>query len=424
MPRHDALKIIHIVRSPIGGIFRHIADLATAQAAAGHAVGLVCDASTGGAFEQEAIQKIAGSLTLGATRLAMTRHVSLADLSAIRGVMAHLGKLAPDVIHCHGAKAGIYGRLIGTWLGRHRPIARLYAPHGGSLHYDEGSIEGRFYFAVERGFERISDALIHVSSYEAETYRRKVGTPRCPALIIHNGLREDEYTAVTPLDDARDLLFLGMFRDLKGTDVFLQAIAALEKRHGRQATAHLVGQADDLARYQDLAAQLGIADRVAFHPPKPARAAFSMAHNLVVPSRAESMPYVVLEAIAAQMPIVATKVGGVPEIFGPRSGELVPPGDAAALADAIEILLADPVAAARDAAARRNWLRPRFHIATMQGEVERLYREILASKQPAAVPTEELAPLLHGRHARDLRLAPSEVRPRERVIKPVSPTEP
>lgn len=424
MPRPDALRIIHIVRSPIGGIFRHIADLATAQAAAGHAVGLVCDASTGGAFENKAIETVAGSLALGATRLDMRRHVSLADLAALRAVLAHLAGLAPDVIHCHGAKGGIYGRLIGTWLGRRRPIARLYAPHGGSLHYDEKSIEGRFYFAVERAFERITDGLVHVSAYEAETYRRKVGAPRCRAQVIHNGLRDDEYVPVAPTADARDLLFLGMLRDLKGTDVFLEAIAALEKRHGRRASAHLVGQADDLARYQAMAKELGIAARVAFHAPKPTRDAFAMAHNLVVPSRAESMPYVVLEAIAGQMPIVATNVGGIPEIFGPRAGDLAPPGDAEALADSIETMLADPAAATRDAAARRNWLRPRFNITTMQREVERLYRKILASKQAAAVPDEQVAALLHSAQSRDRHFAPSEVRIRERASQPVTPAEP
>ena len=311
----------------------------------------------------------------------MRRHVSPADLAAVRAVLAHLAKLAPDVVHCHGAKGGVYGRLIGTWLGRRYPIARIYAPHGGSLHYDEGSIEGRFYFTVERALERITDALVHVSAYEADTYRRKVGVPRCRAAIILNGLRDDEFEPVTPAADARDLLFLGMFRDLKGTDVFLAAIAALAARHGRRASAHLVGQADDLARYQAMADTLGIADRVAFHAPKPTREAFALARNLIVPSRAESMPYVVLEAIAAQMPIVATRVGGIPEIFGPRAGELVPPGDADALADAMAGLLADPAAATRDAHARRDWLRPRFNIAAMQAEIDRLYHEILAAKQ-------------------------------------------
>jgi glycosyltransferase involved in cell wall biosynthesis len=101
---------------------------------------------------------------------------------------------------------------------------------------------------------------------------------------------------------------------------------------------------------------------------------------IVVPSRAESMPYVVLEAIAAGMPVVATDVGGIPEIFGPDSSALVPPGDAAALARAIEAALADPRRTDAEAAARRAWLRPRFNISTMQNKIEALYRLMLEGK--------------------------------------------
>jgi glycosyltransferase involved in cell wall biosynthesis len=387
------LRIIHIVRAPIGGIFRHIVDLATAQADAGHAVGIVCNSLEGGAFEADVIAAVAPRLALGVARFPMRRQVSLADLRAARDLLRHVGALAPDVVHGHGSKGGVYGRLIGAWLGRKRPVARIYSPHGGSLHYSETSPEGRVYFAIERMLGRITDALVHVSTYEAETYRRKVGVPRHEAFVIHNGLRPDEYVPVTPDRDARDLLFLGMIRGLKGIDVFLQAIALLRQQHGRVASAHVIGQTDEMVRYVGLARALGIGEQVAFHLPKPTREAFAMARALVVPSRAESMPYVVLEAIAGALPIVATRVGGVPEIFGPRADELVAPGDAAALATAIERMLADPAQAARAAAARREWLMPRFHIDVMQDQVEKLYQMILDGKSERRAPRERPAPV-------------------------------
>jgi glycosyltransferase involved in cell wall biosynthesis len=380
MDRPTRLKIVHVVRAPIGGIFRHIVDLADAQAAAGHDVGIICDSTTGGRFEDDIIAKAAPRLALGATRFPMRRSVSLTDIAAARRVLAHLAHLTPDVLHCHGAKGGVYGRLIAAWLGRSRPIACFYAPHGGTLHFDETSLEGKIYFAVERWLERLTDVLIHVSAFEAETYRRKVGVPRCQAVVIRNGLREAEFIPVVPRGDARDLLFLGMLRDLKGTDVFLEAIAALSERHRRKVTAHVVGQAEEPERYRALAHALGIADRVAFSEPMPARDAFALARMIVVPSRAESMPYVVLEAVAAGLPIVATRVGGIPEIFGPAAHELVVPGDAGALAQAIEDVLAHPGRIAAGVAAKREWLRPRFHIEAMQGEIEGLYRKVLAGK--------------------------------------------
>jgi glycosyltransferase involved in cell wall biosynthesis len=110
-----------------------------------------------------------------------------------------------------------------------------------------------------------------------------------------------------------------------------------------------------------------------------------MARALVVPSRAESMPYVVLEAVAAALPVVATRVGGIPEIFGPRADELVTPGDPDALAAALERLLADPARAAAGAQARRDWLMPRFNIGLMQDQVGALYDDILAAKDARRV---------------------------------------
>jgi len=388
----DRLRIVHVARAPVGGVLRHILDLATAQAAAGHAVGMVCDSITGGAFEDKLIGGIADKLALGVTRLPMQRRISIADLLAARQVLGHIAKLEPDIVHGHGAKGGAYGRLIGTWIGRNRPVGRLYAPHGGSLHYDVDSMQGRVYFSVERLLERITDAIVHVSAYEAGVYRSKVGVPYCRAQVVPNGLRSEEFEPVVPRPDARDLLFLGTFRELKGIDIFLAAIAELEKS-GCRVSAHLVGQPDELPRYQEQARTLGLLDRVTFHDPKPPREAFAMARAIVVPSRAESMPYVVLEAIAAGMPIIATDVGGIPEIFGPRADELVAPGDPIALAAAIGALLADPARAARDAAARREWLRPRFSIDVMRQAIDGLYREVLRDKasapplKPAFTPT-------------------------------------
>jgi glycosyltransferase involved in cell wall biosynthesis len=370
------LRILHVFRAPVGGLFRHVTDLATEQARQGHQVGIVCDAATGGAYEADILRTLEARMPLGLVRIPMQRHVSIGDLSATRQVLAHLGTVALDVVHGHGAKGGAYGRLIGSWLRRKRPVARVYTPHGGSMHYDPASLSGRFYFAAERTLEWMTDAIIHVSKFEADIYRRKIHVPRCRVRIIPNGLRPDEFDPVTPHPDARDLLFLGAFRELKGVDVLLASIAKL-KMSGTRVTANLVGQPEGRATYVARAAELGISDQVAFHDPMPARDALATARVLVVPSRAESMPYVVLEAIASNVPVIASNVGGIPEIFGPRAGELVPVDDADALAAKIRSMLADPVRARQDAQAQRERARTHFSIATMESEIAALYREIL-----------------------------------------------
>jgi glycosyltransferase involved in cell wall biosynthesis len=115
---------------------------------------------------------------------------------------------------------------------------------------------------------------------------------------------------------------------------------------------------------------------VTFHPPMPARQAFAMARIVVVPSRAESMPYIVLEAIAAGRPLVATRVGGIPEIFGSESGRLVPPGDAERLADAMVGAMSFPDDAHYAARRLRDSIETRFSVAAMAAVVDETYRAV------------------------------------------------
>lgn len=373
------LRIMHVVRSPVGGIFRHIEDLAISQAAAGHEVGVVCDNLTGGSFEDERIARLGPHLALGSVRMPMARQVGVSDVGALAKARSILEPLRPNVIHTHGAKGGVFGRIVGAWLGRSRPVARFYAPHGGSLHYRPGSIEGRVYFRVERALERITDALIHVSGYEQVAYAEKIGQPRCDAFVVRNGVRPEEFEPVRPNPDARDFLFLGMLRDVKGVDVLIEALARL-RAEGRPSTAIIVGDGPDEALCRSLVAEKGLGDLVTFRPSTPAREAFALGRTIVVPSRAESMPYVVLEAIAARLPIITTRVGGIPEIFGPYASQLLAPDDVEGLHAAMRAALDDPEGAANAAAARRAHIGSEFSVGEMSRRIEKIYQDAIARR--------------------------------------------
>jgi glycosyltransferase involved in cell wall biosynthesis len=377
----EPLRIVHLVRAPNGGAFRHILDLASEQAAAGHAVGLVCDSLSCTPFDAAKIEAAEPQLKLGAVRLPIARQIAPSDVTALARVRSILAPLEPNVVHSHGAKGGVFGRLVGLSLSRGRRVRRFYSPHGGSLHYDPRSMEGRIYFAVERALERATDALFHVSAYEAATYRAKIGAPRCRAVVVRNGLRPEEFEPVKAAPDATDILYLGALRDLKGVDVLIEALAIL-KESGRPVTATIVGDGPDEERYRATVAASGLDELVRFQPPTPTRLALAQGRAIVVPSRAESMPYVVLEAIAGGLPIVATRVGGIPEIFGPFSDELAPAGDALALAEALWRMKADPAAAAASAAARKRHISGEFSLASMAVRVESVYREAVSGGIP------------------------------------------
>lgn len=368
------LRIVHCFRSPVGGIFRHVRDLAEAQVAAGHLVGIVCDSTTGGAFEEQLFSQLAPTLALGVWRTPMQRHVGPGDIASARRTYRIIEELRPDVIHGHGAKGGVYARMFGTLLRVSRSrVARLYSPHGGSLHYDENTLTGRLFFRLEGLMSRFTDHLLFVSDYERRAYRRKVGEPPVPNSLVYNGLQAAEFEPVAAVPDAADFLYIGMMRDLKGPDIFIDALAQVEMRTGQTVSAVMVGAGDDLPRYVEQVRTLGLEDRVTFRGPIPAREAFALARTVVVPSRAEAMPYIVLETLAAGKPMIATAVGGIPEIFGADAPVLVDP-DAGEVAGRMVETLRDPAAFATRMPETAT-LKARFGADVMAANIEKAYFE-------------------------------------------------
>ena len=372
------MKIVHCFREPVGGLFRHVADLAEAQHQAGHQVGVYCDSTTGGSLDEIALERLRPFLSLGLTRFAMRRQLAPSDLAAAWKISRQVRPYHPDVLHGHGAKGGAYARMIGTLLrASGTRVARIYTPHGGSLHYDPASTAGRVYFTAERMLGRMTDAFIFVSQYEADAYTTKVGKPAAPATIVPNGLRPAEFDPIVAAPGAVDFLFIGTLRELKGVDVFIEALALL-RDGGKPATALIVGGGDEKSRYVSLVAERGLDAVVGFRDPMPARAAFALARTVVIPSRAESMPYIVLEAVAAGMPLVTTRVGGIPEIFGSESGRLVAPGEPGELANAMAAALTSPTVARIAAQRLKALVQPKFSVSAMAAAIEAVYGGAIA----------------------------------------------
>lgn len=386
MFEYEAMRIVHCVRAPIGGIFRHVVDLALAQTAQGHEVGIVCDSLSGGPFEAAMIARVAPQLAFGVTRIPMRRALSPTDLAASWKILRFIEGLEPDVLHGHGSKGGSYARLIGTVLrAKGRRVSRIYCPHGGSLHYDPASTEGRIYFSLERVLERLTDGLVFVSQYEQNGYTTKVGQPHVPTTLAYNGLRNEEFEPVEPDPDAADFLHIGMLRTLKGTDVFIRAMAELRRR-GVRARAKIVGTGDEREMFERQVGEEALWDRIQFHDPMPIREALKLARTVVVPSRAESLPYVVLEAIGAQRPVIATRVGGIPEIYDTHSDRLIEPGDVGALADAMQAAVQRPTEAAAFARTLRISIAERFHVETMTQNIEAFYFRLFGEPAPRRRP--------------------------------------
>ncbi|MCJ2142743.1 glycosyltransferase family 4 protein [Methylobacterium sp. E-066] len=325
-------RILHVFRAPVGGLFRHVMDLARLQVAAGHAVGIVCDASTGGERGARALAELSTCLELGLLRIPMRRNPHLSDWTCLRTVARRADAVGATVLHGHGAKGGAYARLASA------TAIRAYTPHGGSYNYRPGSALHRTYMAAEAVLARRTDAFLFESEYVAGRHRAFVGGPEQVTRIVHNGIAESEFAPVPLAEDAADLLYVGELREAKGLPYLLEALVRL-RAEGRPLRLLMVGSGPDSESLRSMVQRLGLSDVAAFEPPQAIRSVLARGRILVVPSLAESLPYVVLEAAAASQPLVATRVGGIPEIFGPAADDLVPSRDAGALAGAIRRVL-------------------------------------------------------------------------------------
>jgi glycosyltransferase involved in cell wall biosynthesis len=368
-----ALNILHVLRAPVGGLFRHVVDLARGQAARGHRVGLITDALSGGAQAVTALAELSPVLALGISRVPMSRHIGSRDLSARAHVARRAAETDAAVIHGHGAKGGAYARLA---AGR---AMRVYTPHGGSLHFRWGTPTGFLYLALERALLARTDLFLFESQYGYDVFRAKVGAPGALVRVVHNGVMPAEFAPVAPDAGASDLLFIGELRALKGIDVLIKAIGLL-RRDGRIITAAIVGAGSDRAILEAEVTSLGLQDAVRFAGPLPARTAFALGKLLVVPSRAESLPYVVLEAAAAGIPMIATAVGGIAEIFGPDAASLIAPGDPAPLAEAIGRTLQQTGQQQAAVLRLQSRVRDRFSVDAMTDAVLAAYRDALAAR--------------------------------------------
>jgi glycosyltransferase involved in cell wall biosynthesis len=370
------LRIVHAVRAPIGGIFRHILDLANGQIEAGHEVGIIADSLTGGDRADAALTELAPRLKLGVRRLAIHREPHPADFLVWARFMYLISRLKPVVVHGHGAKAGALIRMN----RQSKRFIRVYTPHGGSLHYPLNTWRGAFYSRLERALMNNTELFLFESTFARDTYLRTIGTPTAGLVrCVFNGVTADEFDPVTLAADATDIAYVGEFRHIKGADLLVDAIARL-RADGKPVTLTLGGDGEEHASLKAQIEKLGLTEAVRFIGHVYARFGFSKGRLLVVPSRGDSMPYVVIEAAAAGIPMIAANVGGIPEIFGPHADALFAPNSIGAMDDAIEAALDDPAATTGRAKTLRERIFMHFSQKAMVDGILASYREAFARR--------------------------------------------
>jgi len=354
------LRVLHLlntVRETGNGIVNTAIDLAWGQAGLGHEVHV---ASAGGEFESRLAAWGIRHHALDQRR----RPVTLVR-AAVR-LRALLAKLRPDVVHAH--------MMTGAVLTR---VARRPRAAGGPL------LVGHVHNVYQRSARlmALADVVLCCGTAVAATMRARGVDPERLRVVLNGTVgtpRLPDAATVAPAAIAHPaIVTVAGMNARKGIDELLQAFERVAARHG-DAQLYLVGDGPERARFEARARAGAAARRVHFtgflRDPMPHLRAADL---FVLASRRESFPIVIGEARAAGCAIVATDVDGVREALdGGRAGVLVPARDPAALAEAIDALLADPASRARQAAAAREGL-GHYRVERMVGETVALYREFL-----------------------------------------------
>jgi glycosyltransferase involved in cell wall biosynthesis len=286
---------------------------------------------------------------------------------------------APDIAHTHLIHADLYGL----------PAARRAGVPGAvsSRHNDNPFRRRPLIRLANRRAMRRADRVIAISGALADFVRRVEGVPAEKVVTVRYGLDPLDYppdarAAARALFGGREgeavIGFFGRLIEQKGVDTLLAAFEEVRRAHPHARLA-VVGDGDQRAALEAQAAALGLNEAVTFAGWVPDAPSLMPGCEIVVmPSRWEGFGLVALEAMSAARPLVASRVSALPEIVADgETGLLVPPDDPAALADALNSLLADPARAGAMGRAGRARLADRFSVDRMIRETLAVYEAVL-----------------------------------------------
>jgi glycosyltransferase involved in cell wall biosynthesis len=318
----------------------------------------------------------------------------LRDSQALLTLIRLARAFRPDIVHTHTAKAGFLGRQAALAV-RPRPVI-VHTYHGHVLEGYFGPAKARLYLELERMLARVSDRLLGVSQATVDDLVRLGVAPPERFRALPLGLDLDPLAepdeALRPASrselgiGAEEILlvFVGRIVTIKRLDLLLRAVAQARESEPRLRLA-VVGDGDERPWLERQAAELGIAgDALFLGYRRELRPIFAAADLAVLSSDNEGTPVSLIEAAAAGLPAVATDVGGVGEVVTEETGILVPRGDVGALASAMVEMAADAQRRERCGGAARQRALGRYGAERLLGDIDALYRELVAARQVAA----------------------------------------
>ena len=318
------------------------------------------------------------------------------DTLALLDLTAFLRKNPYHIVHTHNSKAGFLGRLAAKLVGV--PVI-VHTVHGFAFHDEEPLWRQMLFRNLERLASRWSDRMIFISQPLIDWALKDHIVGEDKITKIYSGIQLDKFHPVKSEEKdqirskwslQKEEAVVGIVSKLwegKGHTVLIEAFKLLKEKI-KDAKLVIVGEGylyDELFRR---VGNNGLRDSVLFTgfqmDVSEIIATFDVA---VLPSFFEGMGRVILEAMAMEKPIVASRVGGIPDLIDEGiNGLLVRPGDARELADALERVLSDNGLAKKLGKEGRKKIKDQFSADVMVRSIEKLYRELLARKGIAVAP--------------------------------------
>jgi glycosyltransferase involved in cell wall biosynthesis len=386
------VRILRVIaRLNMGGPALHVAYLTDGLKKRGYDTTLVAGSLARG---EDSMAFVADARDVPVVRIdELGREISpLRDLVATFRLARLIRRERPQILHTHTAKAGTVGRVAALLTGSRRPPIVVHTFHGHVLRGYFGPVRSLFFRLLERWLASRTTALVAVSPQVRDDLVSLGIAPRERFAIIRLGIELDERIAAEQDDRAESRRYLGIpderfaigwigrMTPVKRTDDVLVAFKRL-RDGGVDATLCMVGDGPDRAGLEQRAYELGIVRDTLFLGYQEDVAPFYAAFDaLVLPSSNEGTPVSVIEALGAGRPVVATRVGGVPDIV--RDGEdgfLVEPGATDELADRLARLARDPALRERMGKQGRERVLPRYAVDRLVGDMDQLYRSLLSA---------------------------------------------
>jgi glycosyltransferase involved in cell wall biosynthesis len=380
-----------IARLNMGGPAIHVVNLAAGLETRGYHTTLVAGSLARGEDSMAFLAERLGVTVVSVPEI--QREVSVVhDARSVLRLAALIRNERPHILHTHTAKAGAIARAAALIAGRARPPVVLHTFHGHVLkgYFDTGRTA--VFRQVERTLARASDVLVAVSPEVRDELVELGVAPREKFAVVRLGIPLEERLGDGTADsDYRRLYgigkeafvvgWVGRMTGVKDTGAVLEIVRAIRER-GVDAVLCMVGDGPDRERLEQLAHDLGIARECFFVGYQPDVAGYYRLFDaFVLPSVNEGTPVSAIEALASGTPVVANRVGGVPDVVRDAvDGYLVEPGDVEGAATGLATLAAHPELRRKLGEAGRARVLERYSVSRLVDDVDRLYRALLDAK--------------------------------------------